>query len=470
MSEDFRIEKDSLGQVPVPADALYGAQTQRAVDNFPISDQRFGRRMIQALGMVKQAAALTNRELENLEAPVADAIARAAAEVADGKWDGEFVVDVYQTGSGTSSNMNANEVVARLATGFLEGSHPAVHPIDQVNFGQSSNDVIPTAIHIAARLTLERDLIPPLESLHEELSAKASEFDGLVKSGRTHLMDATPVRLGQEFGGYATQVKKGVGRIRAASEELAELALGGTATGTGINTHIEFASRTIARISEQTGLSFSEAEDHFEAQGARDSLVNAHGALNTVAVSLMKVADDIRWLASGPTSGLAEIRLPAIQPGSSIMPGKVNPVLSEALMMVSARVAGNHTTLTLAGGRGNFELNVMMPVMAHAFIESATLLGNAARTFAVRCVRGIEGNAVRAGDLLERNPAIATALNLYIGYDRATEVAKQAAREGRSVREVVLELGLLPAEKVDEALNVRDMTESGVPDGGRREG
>ena len=470
MSEDFRIERDSLGQVPVPVDALYGAQTQRAVDNFPISDQRFGRRMIQALGMVKQAAALTNRELGNLEAPVADAIARAAAEVADGKWDGEFVVDVYQTGSGTSSNMNANEVVARLATGFLEGSHPLVHPIDQVNFGQSSNDVIPTAIHIAARLTLERDLIPALESLHEELSAKASEFDGLVKSGRTHLMDATPVRLGQEFGGYATQVKKGVGRIRAASEELAELALGGTATGTGINTHIEFASRTIARISEQTGLSFSEAGDHFEAQGARDSLVNAHGALNTVAVSLMKVADDIRWLASGPTSGLAEIRLPAIQPGSSIMPGKVNPVLAEALMMVSARVAGNHTTLTLAGGRGNFELNVMMPVMAHAFIESATLLGNAVRTFAVRCIRGIEANAVHARELLERNPAIATALNLHIGYDRATEVAKRAAREGRSVREVVLELGLLPAEKVDEALNVRDMTEPGVPDGGRREG
>ncbi len=465
MSEDFRVEKDSLGEVRVPAGVLYGAQTQRAVDNFPISGQRFGRRMIQALGMVKEASARTNRELGHLEPEIADAIARAAGEVAEGKWDGEFVVDVYQTGSGTSSNMNANEVVARLATGFLGGADAAVHPNDQVNFGQSSNDVIPTVIHIAARLTLERDLIPALQTLRDELASKAEEFDVLVKSGRTHLMDATPVRLGQEFGGYATQLNRGVARVRGASEELAELALGGTATGTGINTHIEFASRTIARISEQTGLSFREAEDHFEAQGSRDSLVSAHGALNTVAASLMKIANDIRWLASGPTSGLAEIRLPAIQPGSSIMPGKVNPVLSEALMMVCARVAGNQTTLTLAGGRGNFELNVMMPVMAQAFIESATLMANAARTFADHCVRGIQPNEERARELLERNPAVATALNLYVGYDRATEVAKQAAREGRSVREIVLELGLLPADEVDAALDVRSMTEPGVPDG-----
>ena len=462
MSEEVRTERDSLGEVRVPRAALYGAQTQRAVENFPVSGQRFGRRMIQALGMIKEASARTNGELGALEPEIAEAIADAASEVRVGRWDGEFVVDVYQTGSGTSSNMNANEVVATLATRRLGDPAVAVHPNDQVNFGQSSNDVIPTAIHIAARLTLEEELIPALERLRAELTEKADAFEGVVKSGRTHLMDAVPVRLGQEFGGYATQLGKGVGRIRAASAELAELALGGTATGTGINTHAEFAKRTIARLSEASGLAFREAEDHFEAQGARDGLVSAHGALNTVAVSLMKIADDLRWLASGPTSGLAEIQLPAIQPGSSIMPGKVNPVLSEVLMMVSARVAGNHTTITLAGGRGNFELNVMMPVMAQAFIESATLLARAARIFAERCVRGIHANPARARELLERNPAVATALNLYIGYDRAGDVAKRAVREGRSVREVVVETGLLSPEEVDRALDVRDMTEPGI--------
>ena len=467
MSEEFRTERDSLGEVRVPRAALYGAQTQRAVENFPVSGQRFGRRMIQALGLIKEASARTNGELGNLEPGIAGAIEAAAAEVRDGVWDGEFVIDVYQTGSGTSTNMNANEVVARLATRRLEDPGAAVHPNDQVNFGQSSNDVIPTAIHIAGRLTLEEELIPALELLETELAEKAVAFDGLVKSGRTHLMDAVPVRLGQEFGGYATQVRNGILRVRAASEELAELALGGTATGTGINTDPDFARCTIARISEATGLAFREAEDHFEAQGARDGLVSAHGALNTVAVSLLKIADDLRWLASGPTSGIAEIRLPAIQPGSSIMPGKVNPVLSEVLMMVSARVAGNHTTLTIAGGRGNFELNVMMPVMAQAFIESATLLANGARIFAERCVRGIEADADRARELLERNPAIATALNLYVGYDRAGEVAKRAAREGRSVREIVLEMGLLSRGEIDRALDVRDMTEPGT--GGRQE-
>ena len=466
MSEKFRTERDSLGEVRVPRAALYGAQTQRAVENFPVSGQRFGRRMIQALGLIKEASARTNGELGNLEPGITAAIEAAAAEVRDGVWDGEFLIDVYQTGSGTSTNMNANEVVARLATRRLEDPGATVHPNDQVNFGQSSNDVIPTAIHIAGRLTLEEELIPALELLERELAEKAVAFDGLVKSGRTHLMDAVPVRLGQEFGGYATQVRNGILRVRAASGELAELALGGTATGTGINTDPDFARRTIARISEATGLAFREAEDHFEAQGARDGLVSAHGALNTVAVSLMKIADDLRWLASGPTSGIAEIRLPAIQPGSSIMPGKVNPVLSEVLMMVSARVAGNHTTLTIAGGRGNFELNVMMPVMAQAFIESATLLANGARIFAERCVRGIEADADRARELLERNPAIATALNLYVGYDGAGEVAKRAAREGRSVREVVLEMGLLSKGEIDRALDVRDMTEPGT---GRRQ-
>jgi len=464
----FRIEKDSLGEVRVPDQALYGAQTQRAVENFPISGQRFGRRMIQALGIVKWAAAETNGEMGSLDDAIAAAIASAAREVAEGKWDGEFVVDVYQTGSGTSSNMNANEVIAHLATAALGPEGGRVHPNDQVNFAQSSNDVIPTAIHVAARLTLEKDLIPALEELHGSLLAKAAEFDHVIKSGRTHLMDATPVRLGQEFGGYARQVELGIARVRAASEELAELALGGTATGTGINTAPGFATKTIAKISKETGLAFREATNHFEAQGARDGLVHAHGALNTVSVSLLKIADDIRWMSSGPTSGISEILLPAIQPGSSIMPGKVNPVLAEALMMVAARVAGNHMTITLAGGRGNFELNVMMPVMAQTFLESGALLTGACRAFSERCIRGIRANEGRARELLERNPAIATALNLHIGYDRASEVAKQAAREGRSVRDVVLELGLLDPSAVDEALDVWEMTEPGFP-GGRGE-
>jgi fumarate hydratase class II len=360
--------------------------------------------------------------------------------------------------------MNANEVIAHLAKDLLGGA--PVHPNDDVNFGQSSNDVIPTAIHVAAKVALERDLLPALEELRAALTAKATELDSVVKSGRTHLMDATPVRLGQEFSGYASQVEHGMARVRHGSEELSELALGGTATGTGINTHPDFSRMAIAKIATETGLSFREADNHFEAQGARDALVQAHGSLNTVAVSLMKIADDIRWLASGPTSGISEIFLPAIQPGSSIMPGKVNPVLSEALMMVSARVAGNQTTMTIAGGRGNFELNVMMPVMAQTFLESVALISGAVRAFTAKCVRGIRPNEPRARALLELNPAIATALNLKIGYDRAADVAKQSATEGRSVRDVVLELGLLSSDEVDAALDVRDMTEPGFPGGG----
>ncbi len=466
MSDEFRIERDSMGEMRVPAGALYGAQTQRAVENFPISGQRFGRRMIQALGIVKRAAAETNGELGHLPSPVADAIARAAGEVAEGRWDDQFAVDVYQTGSGTSSNMNTNEVVAALANRALGGDGLRVHPNDHVNFGQSSNDVIPTAIHVAARLSLEHDLVPALDELVAALRQKAEAFDHVLKSGRTHLMDATPVRLGQEFGGYARQVERGVERVRQASGELAELPLGGTATGTGINTDPAFAAKAIERISTETGLAFREAADHFEAQGARDALVQAHGALNTVAASLIKIADDIRWMGSGPTSGLAEIFLPAVQPGSSIMPGKVNPVLSEALMMVCARVHGNHTTITVCGGRGNFELNVMMPVMAHAFLESVALLTKGTRAFTTRCVEGIRANEERTRELLERNPAIATALNLYIGYDRASEVAKKSAQEGRSVRDVVLEMGLLDEDRVDEALSVREMTEPGLPGSG----
>ena len=461
MAEAYRVEKDSLGEVRVPRSAKYGAQTQRAFENFPISGQRFSRRFIEALGIIKGAAAATNRELGHLSGRVADAILCASREVAEGKWDDQFVLDVYQTGSGTSTNMNANEVIAHRASELLRGR--PVHPNDQVNFAQSSNDVIPTAMHVAGRLALEQELEPELKRLEKVLRRKTRAFDKVLKSGRTHLMDATPVRLGQEFGGYAMQVKRSLERVRRASDELAELALGGTAVGTGINTNPRFAAHAIRRISRATGLKFHEAEDHFEAQGAKDAFVSASGALNTVAVALTKVADDIRWMASGPTSGIGEILLPAVQPGSSIIPGKVNPVMSEALIMVCARVMGNHVTVTIGGSRGNFELNVMMPVMAHAFLESVTLLANAVATFTDRCVEGIEANRVRARELLERNPSIATALNPYVGYDQAAEVAKQAAREGRSVREVLRERGLLKGSELDRALDVRSMTEPGLP-------
>jgi fumarate hydratase class II len=465
MADEYRIEKDSLGEMKVPADALYGPQTQRAVENFPISGQRFGRRFIEAVALIKGAAAETNAEQGHLDSEIAKVVVAAAREVAEGKWDDQFVLDVYQTGSGTSTNMNANEVIARRAT-QLAGGKKAVHPNDHVNFGQSSNDVIPTAIHVAARVAMEKELIPALEHMHAALADKARAFDGVMKSGRTHLMDATPVRLGQEFRGYATQIAKAIERVRRASGELEELALGGTATGTGINTDPRFASATIARVSKATGISFREADDHFEAQGAKDAAVDAAGALNTLATSLMKIADDIRWMGSGPTSGLGEIRLPAIQPGSSIMPGKVNPVMAEATMMVAARVMGNHTTVTVAGSRGNFELNVMMPVLAHALLESVTLLASVARAFTDNCIVGIEANEARAKELLERNPAIATALNPYIGYDAAAVVAKESAKRGVSVRDVVLERKLLPADEIDEALDVRAMTEPGLPEGG----
>ena len=450
-----------MGEVRVPADALYGAQTQRAVENFPISGRRFGRRFIQALGRLKQAAAETNAELGFLSAEMGRAIAEAADEVADGRWDDHFPLDVYQTGSGTSTNMNANEVIAALAGRRLDGER--VHPNDHVNCGQSSNDVIPTAIHVSCRAALAEELIPALTRLRDALAEKARAFDGIVKSGRTHLMDATPVRLGQEFGGYAQQAAKGIERLERAGDEMAELALGGTATGTGINTHPEFARRAIARVSERYGIEFREAEDHFEAQGAKDACVSLAGALNTVAGSLMKIADDIRWLASGPTSGIAEIQLPAVQPGSSIMPGKVNPVMAEALMMACARVAGNAVAVTVAGQRGNFELNVMMPVVADALLESIHVLAGASSAFAARCVVGLEARADRARELLERNPAVATALNAYVGYDKAAEVAKKAARESRSVRDVVEEMGLVAPGEIDRALDVRKMTEPGVP-------
>jgi len=462
MSEEYRKEKDSLGEVQVPVDALYGAQTQRALENFPISGHRFGRRFIQALGLVKKCAAAVNKDLGYIDPVLADSIVKAASEVVDGTWDKEFVVDIYQTGSGTSTNMNANEVISRRANQLLKDE--LVHPNDHVNFGQSSNDVIPSAIHISARLSLELDLIPALKRLKDALALKADEFDHVIKSGRTHLMDATPVRLGQQFSGYAHQISKSIKRVNSGSAELIELALGGTAVGTGINTHPEFAERTIALISEELSLEFCEAENHFEAQAAKDAVVQLSGCLNTVATSYFKVADDLRWLASGPTSGISEIQLPAIQPGSSIMPGKVNPVMSEAMMMVAARVMGNHTTVTVAGQRGNFELNVMMPVLGFTTLESIRLLANMAIVFADRCVKGITANEERTQDLLEKNPSIATALNPFIGYDKAADVAKEAAREGVSVREVVQRHNLIDADKVDDALDVRKMTEPGLPE------
>ncbi len=461
----YRTEKDSLGEVKVPADALYGAQTERAVQNFPISDLRFPRRFIEALGLVKQAAAQANRDMGLLGGTKADAIIKAAQRVIDGELDDHFPIDIFQTGSGTSTNMNANEVIANVATEALGGKRGTklVHPNDDVNMSQSSNDVIPTVMHVAAAVAIQEELLPALERFHNTLASKAHAFDDVLKSGRTHLMDATPVRLGQEFGGYAAQIAHGTRRLHAALDELRELALGGTATGTGINRPPAFPAAAIAYVNDATGVDFYEAENHFEAQAAKDGYVMTAGVLNTLAVSLMKIANDIRHLSSGPTSGLAEIRLPAIQPGSSIMPGKVNPVMSEALMMVSARVMGNHTTITIGAQHGNFELNVMMPVMAHAMLQSISLLAHACDAFRTRCLDGIEADRERCRELLELNPSIATALNAAVGYDKAAQVAKKAAAERKSVRQVAREMNLLSNEQLDAVLNVREMTEPGIP-------
>ena len=458
---DFRIEKDSLGEVRVPANAVYGAQTQRAVDNFPISGQRMPRAFIRALGHIKRAAAMANADTGMLDRSVAEAIIKAAEAVIAGDLDDQFPIDVYQTGSGTSSNMNANEVIARLATGMLEDQ--SVHPNDQVNLCQSSNDVIPTSMQIAAACMIEDQLLPALHRLELALQEKSRAFDDIVKSARTHLMDATPITMGQEFGGYAMQITRGIGRVRAGQTELSEVPLGGTATGSGINRHLEFPQRTLAYISEHTGVTFREAENHFEAQSARDAVVSASGALNTVAVSLMKIANDIRILSSGPTSGIAEITLQPLQPGSSIMPGKVNPVLCEAMMMVCARVMGNHTTLTVCGQHGNLELNVMMPVMAVTLLESIELLAGASNAFVDKCLAGLEANRARCQELLELNPSLATALNSAIGYDMSAKVAKEAAASGRTVREVVLEMNLLDEKALDSLLDVRNMTQPGIP-------
>jgi fumarate hydratase, class II len=460
MSDDYRIEHDTMGEVRVPAKALYQAQTQRAVENFPISGRPIDPALIAALGLIKSAAAQVNAKLGVLDQQRADAVVAAARSVAAGEQDLEFPIDVFQTGSGTSSNMNTNEVIASLASQTLGGK---VHPNDHVNASQSSNDVFPSAIHIAATQSLVEVLVPALDHLAEALSAKATEFADVVKSGRTHLMDATPVTLGQEFGGYAAQVRYGVERISAVLPRVAELPLGGTAVGTGINTPAGFASSVISIIAEETGLPLTEARDHFEAQGARDGLVEASGALRTIAVSLNKIANDLRWMGSGPRAGLGEIALPDLQPGSSIMPGKVNPVICEATLMVCAQVIGNDAAVAFAGAAGNFELNVMLPVIARNVLESVRLLANVSRLLADRCVAGIEANVEHCRTLAESSPSIVTPLNRYIGYENAAAVAKKALKEGKTIRQVVIDSGFvedgkLTVDQLDAALDVLAMT------------
>jgi len=459
----MRIERDSMGEVAVPDDVYYGASTQRAVDNFPISDLRFGHRFVWALGLIKTSAAETNRALGIVDADTAGAVVAAGEEMMAGKYDDQFVVDIFQTGSGTSTNMNVNEILANRATEILGGEvgSKLVHPNDHVNAGQSSNDVIPSAMHVAAVAAIEDDLMPALRELAMSLERKAAEFDDVLKSGRTHLQDATPVRLGQEFAGYAAQVRNGLGRVERVLPELLELALGGTAVGTGINAPAGFAEMTIATMNRRSGYEFREAEDHFEAQAAKDAYVNASGVMKTVATSLFKIVNDLRWLSSGPRNGIGEIELPSLQPGSSIMPGKVNPVIPEAVMMISARVIGNDATITWGGANGNFELNVMMPVMAHALLESIELLAAGSRVLRDKTVDGIAAKAERAAWLLDQNAIIATSLVPHIGYDKVAEVIKKAFNENRGVRDVALELEVLPEDELDAALDVRPMTEGG---------
>ena len=459
----MRTERDSMGEVSVPDDAYYGASTQRAVDNFPISDLRFGRRFIWALGLIKGSAAEMNVSMGIVGEEHAEAIVVAAGELMDGRFDDQFVVDIFQTGSGTSTNMNANEVLSNRATEILGGEIGSrlVHPNDHVNAGQSSNDVIPTAMHVAAVAAMEEDLLPAMRALQASLAAKAVEFDDVLKSGRTHLQDATPIRLGQEFSGYAAQVGKGVERIEAVLPDLLELALGGTAVGTGINAPEGFAAGTIQIMSRRSGYAFREAENHFEAQAAKDAYVSASGVLKTVATSMFKIVNDLRWLSSGPRNGIGEISLPSLQPGSSIMPGKINPVIPEAVMMIASRVFGNDVTITWGGANGNFELNVMMPVMAHALLESIELLAAGARVLKDMTVDGIIANEERAAFLLDQNAIVATSLVPHIGYDTVAVLIKKAFAEGRGVREVALEMDVLPADELDAALDVRPMTEGG---------
>ncbi len=463
---EYRIETDSMGEVRVPRDAKWRAQTQRAVENFPISGQPIERELIAALAMIKGAGARVRAQRGLLDEAKARAIATAATEVARGDWDAEFPIDVFQTGSGTSSNMNTNEVLATLAAEHLTqaaGAPVTVHPNDDVNDPLSSNDQFPSAIHVAATRSVVTDLVPALSHLAAALEAKAAEFANVVKSGRTHLMDATPVTLGQEFAGYAAQVRYGIERVQSSVPRVAELPLGGTAVGTGINAPAGFAAEVIALLAAETGLPLTEARNHFEAQGARDALVELSGQVRTVAVSLTKIANDIRWMGSGPRTGLSEIFLPDLQPGSSIMPGKVNPVLCEAMIQVGAQVVGNDAAVAWSGAAGNFELNVMLPVMARNVLESTRLIANIARVFADRCVRGIVADVERCREYAESSPSIVTPLNHYVGYDEAGKIAKQALAERKTIRQVVIERGhvasgVLSEQQLDAALDVLSMT------------
>ena len=466
---DTRTEKDSMGNFEVPSSAYYGAQTARAVANFPVSGIRFQRPFIQALGAIKRAAAEVNVEMGLLDASLAESILQAADEVMAGKLDDQFVVDVYQTGSGTSTNMNVNEVLSNRAIeimGGVIGSKDPVKPNDHVNMSQSSNDVIPTAIHVAAATELESRLLPALRLLHDALTAKAREWDDIVKIGRTHLMDATPIRLGQEASGWARQVELSIARLESVRPHLLELAIGGTAVGTGINSPVGFGAAVSAKLARRFGLAFREAENHFEAQGSQDAAVELANQLATVASSLLKIANDVRWLSSGPRCGLGELSLPAIQPGSSIMPGKVNPVTCEQLMMVCAQVIGNATTVTVANTHGNLDLNVMLPVMARNVLESLTFLANSVRVFTEKGIVGLTANTQRAQSLVEWSMSMVTSLAPVIGYDAAAKLAKRAVDEGRTVRDICVSESILPAQQLSELLDPRKMTEPGVGAGG----
>ena len=456
---NVRIERDSMGQMEVPADALYGASTMRAVLNFPISDLRFPRTFIRALGLVKQSAAKTNMSLGVLDEGIGNAIVEAAQEVIDGKFDRHFVLDVFQTGSGTSTNTNANEVIANRASQIMGGDLGSrlVHPNDHVNLGQSSNDVIPTAMHLAALIAIKEDLIPGLEFLRDELQKKSDEFWPVIKTGRTHLQDATPVRLGQEFLGYAGQAENGIRRLRRAQEALAEVALGGTAVGTGVNTHPEFSARTCKTLSEVTGVNVRETDNHFQAQASLDGVVEASGELRTIAISLHKIANDIRFIACGPRAGLGEITVPEVQPGSSIMPGKVNPVIAESVIQVAAQVVGNDATVTLAGQGGYFELNTMMPVAAYNILQSISLLAASANNFAEQCVKGIEATDVGPA-MVEKGLMLGTALAPAIGYDAAAAIAKEAAASGQTIREIAKLRTEISEEELNQLLNPEEMT------------
>ena len=460
----FRTETDSMGEMQVPAEALYGAQTARALGNFPISSLRFPREFIRALGLIKKHAAKTNAALGLLPEMVSQAIQQAAQEVIDGQLDPHFVVDIFQTGSGTSMNMNANEVIANRAGEFLGGERgdKRVHPNDHVNRGQSSNDVIPTAIHVAALEAIESQLRPALNELHRARLQKAQEFEPILKVGRTHLQDATPIRLGQEFSGYAAQVGYALNRLQDIRPHLSEVALGGTAVGTGLNTHVEFARRAIAAIAQETGLGLREAPNHFEAQAAQEAAVEASGALKTVAVSLVKIANDIRWLGSGPRGGLGELRLPPAQPGSSSMPGKVNPVMCEMVIQVGAQVVGNDAVITIGGLSGNFELNTMLPVIADNLLQSIGLLANASRVFARRCVVGLQADVAKCRSNLEQSPARCAVLAPVIGYDPAAGIATLAHETGRTVREVALERSGLGKAELEALLDPAKLTEPGL--------